>query len=221
MIGSAARYAFTENEHVFWIHLYIGAEITVNGCPIKITTEFPWNGRVKLEIYKDMEKEYSFAFRIPGWCETYGLSAASDAQREEKAGYLYLTKKWRKGDEISFHFPMSAAGIIASQMVREDIGKMAVQRGPLVYCLEEKDNGKNLHLLKIKLPLELKEEEVFEMGHRFIRVNVSGTRNKLRDTKALYQKYEDEETEDVSLKYVPYFIWNNRGEGEMQVWTRY
>lgn len=221
MIGSVARYAFTENEHIFWIHLYIGAEITVNGCLVKITTGFPWNGSVKLEICKDMEEEYSFAFRIPGWCETYDLSADAGAQREEKAGYLYLTKKWRDGDEVCFNFPMLVTGIIANQMVREDVGKMAVKRGPLVYCLEEKDNGKNLHLLKIKLPLESKEEEVFEMGHTFIRVSVSGIRDKLRDTGALYQKYEDRETEDVSLKYVPYFIWNNRGEGEMQVWTRY
>ncbi|HBN55819.1 MAG TPA: hypothetical protein DD414_03505 [Lachnospiraceae bacterium] len=220
-IGSVGRYAFTENEHVFWVHLYVGAEITVNESPVRLTTGFPWKGEVKLNIGKDMEKEYSFAFRIPGWCEGYELTTGCKMQKEEKDGYLYLTRKWREGDEVRLQFPMSVTGVIANQMVREDIGKAAVKRGPLVYCLEEKDNGKNLHLLKVKLPLDAKEEEVFELDHFFIRICVPGIRYGLRRTKALYQAYEEEQTEDVILNYVPYFIWNNRGEGEMQVWTRY
>lgn len=220
-IGSVGRYAFTENNHVFWIHLYVGAELSVNGCPVKLTTGFPWNGEAKLEIRGDMEEAYSFAFRIPGWCESYDLSVDADATSKERAGYLYLTKKWKKGDEIRFHFPMSVTGIVANQMVRADVGKIAVKRGPLVYCLEEKDNGKNLHLLEAGLPLEVKEEEAFEIGHSFIRIHVSGARYRLRSTKALYQKYGEELSEPVTLHYIPYFIWNNRGEGEMQVWTRY
>lgn len=220
-ISSIGRYAFTENDDVFWIHLYVGAEITVNGCPIKITSGFPWNGDVKLEVCRDMEEAYSFAFRIPGWCGAYDLSADGHAKRKERMGYLYLTKKWEKGDTVCFHFPMSVTGIIANQMVRADIGKAAVKRGPLVYCLEEKDNGKNLHLLKVRLPLEAEEEEVFEAGHSFIRIGVPGVRYRLRDTGVLYQAYQVEKAEPVTLNYVPYFIWNNRGEGEMQVWTRY
>lgn len=220
-IGSVGRYAFTENDHVFWIHLYVGAELSINGCPVKLTTGFPWNGEAKLEIRGDMEGAYSFAFRIPGWCESYDLSVDAGATSKERAGYLYLTKKWKKGDEIRFHFPMSVTGIVANQMVRADVGKIAIKRGPLVYCLEEKDNGKNLHLLEAGLPLEVKEEEAFEIGHSFIRIHVSGARYRLRSTKALYQKYGEELSEPVTLHYIPYFIWNNRGEGEMQVWTRY
>ena len=221
-IESVGRYAFTENDHVFWIHLYIGAELTVNGCPVKLTAEFPWSGEAELNIYGEMDREYSFAFRIPGWCRnTYELSVDGDVRREERMGYLYLTGKWRKGDTIRFHFPMSVTGILANQRVRADIGKTAVKRGPLVYCLEEKDNGKDLHLLKVKLPLEPREETVSEAGHSFIRIQVPGVRYRLRDTKELYQIYEEEETAPCTLNYIPYFIWNNRGEGEMQVWTRY
>ena len=220
-IGSIGRYAFTENDRIFWIHLYIGAEITINGCPVKIHSGFPWNGEVKLETGGAMEREYSFAFRIPGWCKEYELSTGDGVQKEEKDGYLYLTRKWEKGDTVCLHFPMTAVGITANPMVRADIGKAAVKRGPLVYCLEEKDNGKNLHLLKMKLPLEPKEEEVYELGHSFIRICVPGVRYRLCGSKALYRNYEGEETEPVTLHYVPYFIWNNRGEGEMQVWTRY
>lgn len=218
-IGSVARYAFTQNDHVFWVHLYVGAKITVNGCPVQLTSGFPWNGDVRLEVCGDMETAYSFAFRIPGWCNAYELFAGDDVERKERMGYLYLTRKWKKGDTIRFHFPMSVTGVIANQRVRADIGKAAVKRGPLVYCLEEKDNGKNLHLLKVRLPLESKEEETFEAGHSFIRVGVAGIRYRLRDTKALYQEYEEEQADPVTLNYIPYFIWNNRGEGEMQVWT--
>lgn len=219
-IGSIGRYAFTQNDHTFWIHLYIGAEVTVKGCPVKLTTGFPWNGQVKLEIGGDMEEEYSFAFRIPGWCEDYELLTEEDTKREERAGYLYLAKRWKKGETVRFHFPMAVTGMTANPMVRADIGKAAVKRGPLVYCLEEKDNGKNLHLLKLKLPLEPEEEEVFELGHSFVRIRIPGERSQLSKTGALYQKMEEERTENVALEYVPYFLWNNRGEGEMQVWTR-
>ncbi len=220
-ISSVGRYAFTESNDILWIHLYVGAEITVNDCAVKLSSEFPWNGQTKLQICKDMEKEYSFGFRIPGWCEKYDISVDDGVQRIEKAGYLYLTKKWKKGEEIRLYFHMTVTGIVANQMVREDIGRIAVKRGPLVYCMEEIDNGKNLHLLKLKLPLESKEEKVFELGHKFIRINVSGVRNRLRNTNVLYQKYEEETADEVILKYIPYYIWNNRGEGEMQVWTRY
>lgn len=220
-IGSIGKYAFTENDHVFWVHLYVGAEITVNGCPVKITSGFPWNGEVRLEVYGDMEEAYSFGFRIPGWCKAYELSVGDDVKREERTGYLYLTRKWKKGDEVRLHFPMSVTGIIANQRVRADIGKTAVKRGPLIYCLEEKDNGKDLHLLKVRLPLEPKEEEAFEAGHSFIRICVPGIRYRLRDTGALYEEYEEEKADPVTLNYVPYFIWNNRGEGEMQIWIRY
>lgn len=220
-ISSVGRYAFTENDHVFWIHLYVGAEIMVNGCPVKLTSEFPWSGEVRLEVCGDMDDAYSLAFRIPGWCKAYELSVCNDVKKEERTGYLYLTRKWEKGDTVRLHFPMSVTGIVADQRVRADIGKTAVKRGPLVYCLEEKDNGKNLHLLKVRFPLEPKEEEVSEAGHSFIRICIPGVRYRLRGTGALYQAYEEEKTEPVTLKYIPYFIWNNRGEGEMQVWTRY
>lgn len=219
-IGSIGRYAFTENEQVFWIHLYVGAEITVNGCPIKLTTGFPWDGGVKLEIGGDMADSYSFAFRIPGWCETYALLTEEDVQKETRAGYLYLTKKWKKGETVSLHFPMAVTGMAANPLVRADIGKIAVKRGPLVYCLEEKDNGKDLHLLKVRLPLKPEEEEVFELGYPFVRIRLPGEQTRLSRTGALYQRYEGEDTKPVMLGYVPYFLWNNRGEGEMQVWTR-
>lgn len=220
-IGSIGRYAFTENEHTFWVHLYIGAELTVNGSPVRLTAGFPWNGEAELGICKDMEREYCFAFRIPGWCKTYDLSVKNEVRREERMGYLYLTGTWKAGDTVRFHFPMSATAILANQKVRADIGKTAVKRGPLVYCLEEKDNGENLHLLKVKLPLEPEEEEATELGHSFIRIRVPGVRYRLRGAGGLYQAYEEEETEPVMLNYLPYFLWNNRGEGEMQVWTRY
>lgn len=220
-IASIGRYAFTEDETTFWVHLYVGADVTVKGCPVNISSAFPWEGQVTLEFHGDMTGEYSFALRIPGWCESYELLADSGARAQLSSGYLYLTKQWKKGDVVKLNFPMRATAMAANPLVREDIGKAAIRRGPLIYCLEEVDNGKNLHLLELKLPLEAEDETVSMLGHQIVRINAAGGRYELHNTQELYQRLEIQRPEPVVLKYIPYCMWNNRGEGEMQVWTRY
>lgn len=220
-VASVGKYAFTRDEDTFWIHLYIGAVVTAGEYPVKISSGFPWDGHVKLEVLADMPKQYCFGLRIPGWCGSYEISGVESAERWVRSGYLYIRKEWKKGDEIRIHFPMSTDAIVASPLVREDTGKAAVRRGPVIYCMEEADNGKKLHLLEMELPLQADVKPVLEMGRKLIRIDVSGKRCKLSDTPGLYQKYKPEIFEKTVLRYIPYFCWNNRGEGEMQVWTRY
>ena len=103
--------------------------------------------------------------------------------------------------------------------VREDIGKAAVMRGPVVYCLEEADNGKNLHLLKMdeNAPFETVQKEI--STESVIAVRAQGWRRKETQNTALYAPYSKAEYERTTLTWIPYYTWANRGEGEMQVFT--
>ncbi|MBO5487659.1 MAG: glycoside hydrolase family 127 protein, partial [Eubacterium sp.] len=118
---------------------------------------------------------------------------------------------------------MNIRFVQASGKVREDIGKLAVMRGPLLYCLEEVDNGKDLHLLSIDTASEKKEEDYKELGVPMKRILINGKKSILsEDGGELYMDYVGQDKyEQKELVFVPYYTWNNRGEGEMQVWTRY
>lgn len=138
-------------------------------------------------------------------------------------GYLYMTGCWHDGDEIYLSFPMEVRCIQANAKVRENIGKVAFVRGPVCYCMEETDNGGELQLLRAdgKKLSEAMAEASDELGHEMRILKVPGFRQKAWDSGApLYRDYTSEEETEVMLKFVPYYAWNNRGEGEMSVWVR-
>lgn len=151
-------------------------------------------------------------------------SAGMPAMRLEK-GYLYLTGDWWDGDEIRLDFPMEIRCIGASGRVRENIGKVAFARGPVCYCMEEADNGKELWLLRVdkeRLSSQPAQTQVStELGHEMRILKVPGLRQELPDTGAeLYEEYRPAEERETVLTLIPYYAWSNRREGEMSVWVR-
>lgn len=160
---------------------------------------------------------------------------SSDGQKFDvklDKGYLYMTGSWEGVDHIALSFPMDVRMIAANEKVRENIGKAAFTRGPLCYCLEEADNGKDLHLLKADLGRLLNREcggldlqavktemSAQQCGEMCV-LKVPGLRLEDREGKALYEDFVRPKESEVTLTLVPYYFWNNRGEGEMQVWVR-
>ncbi|MCD7805979.1 MAG: glycoside hydrolase family 127 protein, partial [Lachnospiraceae bacterium] len=152
---------------------------------------------------------------------------------EVKDGYLYLRGDWHDGDSVRLDFSMKTHMVTADPRVREDVGKVAFIRGPLTYCMEEADNGANLHLYRADLDrigahcqgVETRMTEI--MGHKMSVLEVPGLRmEELRRTEALsekqllYRDYQSPAEENVSMTMIPYYAWANRGEGEMSVWVR-
>mgnify|MGYP000997549808 FL=1 len=221
-VSSVASYAYTENDTTLFVHLYMGGTVEGEKVKASITSEFPWDGHVSVTCESDTKEPYTFAFRIPGWCASYEKEIPKGAELEEKDGYLYVTKVWAKGETIRLNFPMEIQFLASNPLVREDAGRVAVKRGPVVYCMEEADNGKNLHLTKLCVNGEKTAEAADELGEHFVRVTADGRRMKLGDAEKqpLYHLYQKEEEEKTKLKLIPYYMWNNRGEGEMQVWIR-
>ena len=128
-----------------------------------------------------------------------------------------------RGRQIPYrsNSPMEVQVIEADSRVRETIGKAAVQRGPIVYCLEEADNGKDLHLLKMDGNARFETQER-QIGRGVCRspVRAQGWRQQKVQCQKLYFAHTKTAYEPVSLTWIPYYAWANRGEGEMQVWTR-
>ncbi|MCD8119001.1 MAG: glycoside hydrolase family 127 protein [Lachnospiraceae bacterium] len=160
-----------------------------------------------------------------------GNTAGSDAHFAEnstcqgscylKDGYLYITRKWNTGDRISLHFPLKVRLYQANTHVREDIGKTAVGYGPVIYCAEEADNDKDLHLLTVDRTPTVRTEAFRVKNESVTSICVSGHRQKAADEgEGLYHVKKAEATEAVEIRLIPYYTWANRGENEMSVWIR-
>lgn len=223
LISSIGSYAFTETSDTVFVHLYMGIQmekqLQSGTVKMDIQSGFPWNGNVRIRIECETAETFTVALRIPNWCSHYKVTGIDDADTGEKNGYLYVTKVWRT-DTIQIEFPMEVQVVEADPRVRETIGKAAVQRGPVVYCLEEADNGKDLHLLKMDGNALFETEERQIAGESVTVVRAQGWRQQKVQDQKLYFAHTKTAYEPVTMTWIPYYAWANRGEGEMQVWTR-
>lgn len=254
IVSSVASYAYTEREDILWFHLYMGSILTKKIGPqeinLKVETEMPWNGHVSVHIQTQKTVPCTLAMRIPGWsdsgnakviCGGFSTNIAWKTEGENlqvsqsnlqeifvQDGYLYLRGEWQTEDSISLDFSMGVHMVTADERVCEDIGKVTFVRGPIVYCMEEADNGKNLHLYKADIDRigtdcrNIAVEMTEELGHSMATLKVLGKRRLVTSLKnTLYREYMPARYEDVTLRWIPYYAWCNRGEGEMRVWIQY
>lgn len=223
LISSIGAYVFTETDDTVFVHLYMGIrmekQLQSGTARIDMQSGFPWNGNVRIRVECGTEETFTIALRIPDWCQKYKITGIENAATATKNGYLYVTGTW-KSDTIQIEFPMEIQVTGADSRVRETIGKVAVQRGPVVYCLEEADNGKDLHLLKVDENARFEAEEKVIATESVIAVKAQGWRQKKVQNAGLYFAHARTEYERTTLTWIPYYAWANRGEGEMQVWTR-
>ena len=240
-LSSVSSYAFTETEDTLFVHLYIGSELrkNVNGTDVSVhmTSEFPWNGKVTLQA-DSADTPFTLALRIPGWCTSYqvsllgaahnpisGSEAITGLDASEytiKDGYLYITRKWKESETLTLDFPMEIQVWNANPNVREDIGRAAVTRGPITYCLEEADNGSDLHLLTLDWNAPAQVRDFTVCGEPVKEILMQGFKeDKEKEApQRLYRPVQTAEKTPVTLRFIPYYTWANRGENEMSVWVR-
>lgn len=233
LVSSIGAYVYTQSEDTIYTHLYVGSILncTINGTAVDLRMEsgFPWNGGAKVTVHTEKAAVGTLAFRIPGWCRKHRAVTTAEVQERTEKGYLYLTGTWKDGDTVELDFPMEVRCLTASTKVREDAGRLAFMRGPVCYCMEEADNGKNLHLLRVDTEKlcalgtakAVQVEKNTELGHEMWILKVPGKRQEeTMDAESLYADYSPAAPSEVTLTFVPYYAWNNRGEGEMSVWVR-
>ncbi len=226
-------YGVTKNE--LYVNLYISndADISLGNRKIKVSqkADFPWNGKVEMTVDPESQGRFKLKLRIPGWArneaipgglykftdqnnESFKLSVNGETLTPEiENGYAVINRKWNKGDKILLDLPMPVRAVIADERIKDDIGKMAVQRGPVIYCAEWPDNndGKVLNLVIDKGSAFSTEFAPDLLGGTQI-IKTSGYQTK----KTLDGRIETSEKENVTL--IPYALWNNRGPGQMMVW---
>jgi DUF1680 family protein len=226
-------YAVSGNE--LYVNLYISndADIKMGDRKVNISQKanFPWNGKVEISVDPEVNSNFSVKVRIPGWSLNEALPGSlykfSDQTGEHytlsidgkpltskiENGYAVIKRKWNKGDKIMLDLPMPVRTVIADRRIKDDVGKIAVQKGPVIYCAEWPDNreGKILNLVIDKESGFSTEFAPDLLGGTQI-IKTSGIQTK----KTLDGKIENLEKEQVTL--IPYALWNNRGPGQMMVW---
>lgn len=227
LIMSLGSYIYTSDENNVYTHLYIAgeAELEVGSGKVAIEqkTNYPWTGDISLKLKEAPDGKFGLGLRIPGWCRKAQIKVNGekiDISEIMSKGYAVITRAWKTDDLVELNLEMPVELIDSNPNVRQNAGKAAIQRGPVVYCLEEADNGKNLSALEIdsSSPLEAEYDKDFFGGA----VIIKGTA--YRDSESgwegqLYRPHETN-TEKFAFKAIPYYLWANRGPGEMQVWTR-
>jgi DUF1680 family protein len=206
-LPSIGNYIYSTSKEAVWVNLYIGnsAEVGAGKETVRLTQEtgYPWDGSITLTVEplkSSLRKE--IRMRIPGWCKQYSIAVNGeqiiDPQIEN--GYLVIERKWISGDKITLSLDMPTEIIAADPRVKENIGKRAIQRGPLVYCAEEADNPSFDEVILTP------DAEIRERFNSSL-LNGVTTIDAIRG--------------DKTVRFIPYYAWDNREAGEMKVWIDY
>lgn len=229
-LASIGQYIYSVGEQEVFLNLFISntveIEVVTGTLQVQVETKFPFENEISVCIkgISDMklaetEKEITFAVRIPDYARNYKISIEDkSAEYTTEKGYAYLRLKKDAKIQISFEAP--AKIVRANPNVRADCGKVALVKGPLVYCLEEVDNGKNLSELYLYAGEEIQEEKSNLFGG-ITQLTIQGKRmeESAWSETELYGEHAVA-FKDVTIKAIPYAYWNNRGMGEMTVWIK-
>lgn len=222
-LASMGQYIYSAGERELYVNLFISnqaeVDLAAGSVHISMETRFPFENEIHISVKSVPAGGMKLAVRIPEYARGYRMSAAGRpiCFREEKG---YAVVELEKDTEIAVSFEAPARFVRANPNVRADCGKVAVTKGPLVYCLEETDNGKNLSELYADTSQEIREvDSALFGGIRKLVFQGKKIRENAWENGELYGEHPLEFT-DVILKAVPYAYWNNRGVGEMTVWVK-
>jgi DUF1680 family protein len=224
LFASIGGYLHFIQAETLYTNLYVTStsEFTFQGLPIKLHMDsaYPFDEKIHISLSLPRPMEFSYAVRIPAWCADYHvLINGKICAGTLKDGFLYLHRCWCDGDEVELTLSMPVRVVRANSLVRENIGKSAICRGPIVYCMEQTDNGPQLHRNRIcgKPSFTISSGEENLKGLPCI--SCSGE-YLLPDGTQLYTSAK-ESFQPKTLRFIPYFAWCNRSPGEMAVWVRH
>ncbi len=228
VLASVGNYFYSMGEKEVWVHLFAGNEaaLVVGGKDVKIeqTTRYPWDGTVKVRIGVSSPLAFKLHLRLPEWCTKYTLSVNGQPLilAPEPNGYLALERTWQDGDLVEYEMDMPLRMVWANPAVRQLEGRLALQRGPLVYCLEEVDHPGAAPLDRIAVSAEAEFSTEYKPDFLGGVTAIYGQGKVIANQGWEDQLYRGEPpvTKEIDLTAVPYCVWGNRGLGEMRVWLR-
>lgn len=233
-IPSLPGYVYAVKDNQVYVNLYLSNKATLKIGRKSVTlsqeTRYPWNGDIALTVDKNSAGRFAMKLRIPGWVRnqvvpsdlytytdgkrlSYQVKVNGELQEAELGadGYFTVTRQWKKGDKVELHFDMEPRVVKANARVEADRGRVAVERGPLVYCAEWPDNDFDV------LSVLLNRQPSFTVTEK---PDLLYGLNQIQ-TPAQTLKYDTEgrlSVQDVTLTLIPYYAWAHRGSGRMAVW---
>lgn len=225
-LTSLGKYIYTVSDDCIYTHLYLSNESKINlqdkEVSIKQETNYPYDGDIKVIVRPREKSTFKLGFRIPSYCNSY-LVKVNDEEIKctNNDGYVEILREWKENDEIFIHLDIEIHEITSNPNVKYNLGKVAIQRGPFIYCLEEVDNGKNLNFVELPKNAEYKYVYDENLNGGVGKITTKAKKLVLDDSwnDSLYRyNAKAPRYEDCNLTFVPYFSWANRSVGEMRVW---
>jgi len=234
LIPSIPGYIYAEKGNAVYVNLFISGtgNLTVDNKAMKITQQnnYPWDGDLLFTIEPAKSMDMDLKLRIPGWAQNEAIPSdlysydkksiqgveikvnGMPVNYQVEKGYAVLNRKWKKHDKVEMILPMDVRRVVANTNIPDDNGKVALQRGPIMYCAEWKDNNGLAGNLIVPENAVFKPEyeanllngvTVLKAAIKSINIDTSG---------------QNVSTADATLTAIPYYAWANRGKGEMVVW---
>ena len=219
-IASMDMYIYNTFKDNLVVDQYISSELDISEgnqrLKINQLSDFPEKGYSKINILQSNKKNSNIYFRIPSWDRNMKIFINDKIIKYENVnGYAKINRVWLPGDVIELKFDFNPRIVRSNPNVRYNIRKACIFRGPVLYCLEEIDNGKNLNKIVLNNDKPLKEINDKINNHNIISLKTTGF--KFKDKKKLYLNKKPDYVKK-NIKLIPYYQWSNRGENEMIVW---
>lgn len=234
LVSSLGNYIYSQSPGATWVNLYIGSKVRLPAdkkfLGLTMQTGYPWKGNTTISVTEAPRSAHQLRLRIPGWLQepapgglysytgnkaTTGFELRINGKAvtyREEAGYAVIDRKWKAGDLVEINTPMEVRRIVSRPELKQNSDRVALGYGPMVYCVEGADNGNTA--FNFILSAEAGFSVQYEPG-------LLGGVNTISMMASVAEPYKDGQgisMKAVSIKAIPYFSWNNRGAGEMQVW---
>ena len=235
IFASLPGYFYSTSKDGIYAHLYDNSELDwhlEDGTGLKVAQKanYPWDGKVEITVTPARASDFTFYLRIPGWAESAQVAVNNKPVTGSKPGeYLALSRRWSPGDVIRLQLDMAPQVIQGNPRIADDTGRVAVQRGPLIYCLEELDQPSGVALSDVALDLATGSAEAFQskpqadlLGGVVVLHHLGVAYERDAAENALYSRHSRKppKTRKVDLRFIPYYAWANRHPTWMQVWTQ-
>jgi DUF1680 family protein len=234
LVASLGSYIYATTDRSIYVNLFVGSSTNLslaNGSVnVKMATNYPWDGKINLQIDPVKKSFFGLYLRIPGWVQgktytnglyeyanfkayNYSLKVnGKDVVTKVESGYLVIEREWKIGDQVTYDLPMQVNRLISSSDLKFDNNRVAIQRGPIVYCVEGADNDNKAwnFILPSTVDFEISDQTILDEPIKALSaivpvLSVSADGSSLQ-------------TQKKKITAIPYYTWANRGKNEMQVW---
>jgi len=226
LLASIGSYMYAVSHDEIAVHLFGESEarFEIGGVAVSLAqkTRYPWEGAIGFDITADRVARFAIALRIPEWAD--GATLKINGETVDLAtvmvdGYARIDRDWTSGDHIDLDIPLRPRALFANPLVRQDAGRAALMRGPMVYCVEATDNGEGLNGIRLAGDVSQATTAQMEDLGDAVALDLPVTRDRADWGDALYRTTPPA-AEQATARFVPYPFWDNRAPGEMLVWVR-